>query len=80
MTGVQRLLRRPARLRGLYRFNLLWIAAFIILLAASTSALAAPAPKQLVPITADLVRATRDTLQQGAGVDEEHSGYSAEMA
>ncbi|WP_143558871.1 hypothetical protein [Solemya velum gill symbiont] len=73
---MQRLLRRPARLRGLYRFNLLWIAAFIILLAASTSALAAPAPKQLVPMTADLVRATRDTLQQGAGVDEEHSGYN----
>ncbi|OOY42012.1 hypothetical protein BOV91_08430, partial [Solemya velum gill symbiont] len=54
----------------------MWIAAFIILLAASTSALAAPAPKQLVPMTADLVRATRDTLQQGAGVDEEHSGYN----
>ncbi len=76
MTGERRALRRPACLHGFSRFNLLWIAAFIILIATSTSAQGAPVPKQLVPLAADLVRATRDTLEQGAGVDEEHSGYN----
>jgi hypothetical protein len=57
-------------------FNLLFFNVFILLFVAYSTASAVPVPKQLVPLTAELISATKQQLQQDNTLDDEHQEYN----